>query len=336
MADHASSATLLERARALQAERDFPALAALLAPIERETLRAEPELGLLLAEAWRRGGERDAALALVRELEPLCRWRGNDRLYRGRANLEGILLFERGDVAGAEAQWCHLVDAAAEGGDDEFSARANQNLGIIYTLTDRREQALASQERAIIAYQRLGHLRGLAQAHNNLAISYREIGFWPEADQAFRQARGYARADGSEDELGRIELESSLLAAMRGDGELGAVTAERALGRFRRLREPAGVAEALRVLGVVALWGGRPDEAASRLGEALEAARRLHLRLLEAETLEALAALAAQRDGEAEAARLRAQAEALFAELGAVQWGVRIRAQLNEHMNAER
>ena len=329
-----TAVSLLEQARALQAGRDYPGLAALLGPVPRAQLLLEPELGVLLAEAWRRGGERARALELAGELEPVCGRRGNDRLSRERSNLEGILLFESGELAGAEAEWRRLLDASSRAGDEEFVARANQNLGIIYTLTDRWEEALASHERAIVAYQRLGYLRGLAQAHNNLAISYREMGFPDEADQAFRQALAFARTDGSEDELGRIEQEWALLTGMRGDAALASVTAERSLRRFRSLGEPAGAGDALRVLGVVALWDGRLEPARTRLEEALRLARELHLRLLEAETVEALAARAAAAGDEAAADRLRLEGETIFVELGASQWGSQIRRQLAARMPA--
>ncbi len=324
----ATALTLLEQARALVAGRDYPGLVTLLGPVPREQLLAEPELGFLLAEAWRRAGERARALELARALEPVCRRRGNDRLYRERSNLEGILLFESGDLGGAEAEWRRLLDAASRAGDEEFVARANQNLGILYTLAARWEEALASYERAIVAYQRLGYLRGLAQAHNNLAISYREMGFPDEADQAFRQAQDFARSDGSQDELGRIEQEWALLTAIRGDAAVARVTAERSLRRFRELGEPAGAGDALRVLGIVALWDARLEQARTRLEEALRLARELHLRLLEAETVEALAALALAAGDQGAAEVLRVEGERIFAELGATQWGMQIRRQL--------
>lgn len=322
---------LLEQARALRVARDYPGLAALLGSVARQELLAEPELGFLLAESWRRAGERGRALELARELEPVCARRGNDRLFRDRSNLEGILMYELGDLAGAEHEWARLLDASSRAGDDEFVGRATQNLGIIYTLAGRREEALATHERAIVAHQRLGYLRGLAQAHNNLAITYRELGFLDEADQNFRQAFAFARADRSEDELGRIEQEWALLTAMKGDAALAAVKAERALRRFRVLGEPASAGDALRVLGIIALWSGRLDIAGERLQEALRLACELHVRLLHAETLEALAALASAEGRDREAAGLQAQGERIFLELGAREWGAQIRTQLAAH-----
>ncbi len=323
----APSSALLAQARELQARRDFTALVELLSATGRSELLAEPELGFLLAEGWRRGGERTRALDLAQALGPECMARGNDRLFRSRSNLEGILLFELGRVEEARAEWQRLLDAASRAGDEEFVARANQNLGILQTLTGQRSAALASQERAIISYRKLGHLRGLAQANNNLAISYREMDFPDDADAAFRTALEYARADGSEDEVARIEEEWALLKAMRGDTQVATMTAERSLERFRRLGEPAGEGDALRILGIIALWAGRGDEAEHLLGRALAIAQERHLRLLEAETLEAQAALAVQSGRRKAAGSMRHVAEGIFEELQAVEWGRQIRAQ---------
>lgn len=328
MSEAGSLSSLLQEARARQAARDYPGLLERLSGADPGALLEDPELGFLLAEALRRAGERERALELARDLEPVCLRRGNDLLFRRRSNLEGILLFELGDVDGAEAEWGRLLDASSRAGDEEFIARANQNLGIIQTLMGQREAALASHERAIISYQRLGYMRGLAQAHNNLAISYREMGFADEAGAAFRQALEFARADGSQDEVARIEQEWALLEAMRDDGRLAQVMAERSLRRFRELGEPAGEGDALRVLGIVALWDGRLEEARERLDEAAAIARERHLRLLEAETLEARAALADAREDESRGASLRCDAEKIFAELHAVEWGRQIRARL--------
>lgn len=43
----------------------------------------------------------------------------------------------------------------------------NNNFGVVYTLRGEPERALLSYGRATAACQRLGYLRGLAQAHVN-------------------------------------------------------------------------------------------------------------------------------------------------------------------------
>ncbi len=323
---------VLERARALEADRDYVGLARLMERLPATELLAEPELAYLLADARRRAGDRRGALELARALLPACQRRGNDRLYRRRSNLEAICLFELGELDGAEAEWGRLLDAATVAGDDALVARASQNLGIVLTVTGRREEAVVMHERAIAAHQRLGDARGLAQAHNNLAIAYRDLGLFAEADRAFRRAMAHAQADRSDDELGRIEQEWSLLLAARGEVAVAEVTAMRSLGRFRLLGQAVGAADTMRVLGIIALWDGRPLEARVRLGQALLRARELHARLLEAETLAALACVAHLEGDPAAYRRDEALAGAIFEELSAVAWGRRVREQLLEQL----
>ena len=77
------------------------------------------------------------------------------------------------------------------------------------------------------------------------------------------------------------------------------------------------------------MWDGRLAEAKQQLEGALAIARARRLRLLEAESLEALAAVVQATGGGGSAAALRCDAEMIFEELRAVEWGRQIRAQLS-------
>jgi tetratricopeptide (TPR) repeat protein len=321
-------ASLLERARELYGARDYPGLVELLLPLEAGELLETPVLGFYLADAWQRGGERARALSLLAELAPVCARRGNDLLYRDRLNLEGVILFGLGRIEEAEDAWRRLLSAATRAGDDNFDARANNNLGVIYTLLGDREAALASYARAITAYQRLGYVRGLAQAHQNQAITYREMDLWREAEHHFQRAIDYALADGSADENARARQERSLLLCYQGQRGLAALTARHALREWERLDNPAGVGDSHRVLGTIALAGRDWDRARAEAEEGLGFARRLHDPLLEAESCELLATVAVARDAGAGAEPLRSRAEELFASMGAGAWGSQLRQRL--------
>src|SRR5690606_6128620 len=202
------------RARTLHEERDPAALAMLFDGVDRTSIVTSPSLSFCLADAWRRVGRGTDAIALLQDAEPAFARHGNDVLHRHRLNLEGMLRFDAGDVAAAESCWRSLLAAASEAHDDDFIARANNNLGVIYTLHGRWEEAIASYERAMVAYRSTGRRRGLAQAHQNLGITYRELDFAPKADHHFVQAIRYASADASEDEIARAEQERALLIYM--------------------------------------------------------------------------------------------------------------------------
>lgn len=124
---------LLRRSRHAWERRNRAALVASLGPLPAAGLEAEPALGYFLADALHRLGERDRALDLVRRPAPAFARRGNDRLARERLNLEGVLLFGRGDLAGAEEAWSRLLHDAMRAGDAEDAAAQSSRAEEIFT-----------------------------------------------------------------------------------------------------------------------------------------------------------------------------------------------------------
>ncbi|HEX6309977.1 MAG TPA: tetratricopeptide repeat protein [Longimicrobiales bacterium] len=324
-----AQSSLEARARELHEERDPAALALLLAGTDRSVVIASPSFAFWLADAWRRLGRGAEALALLAEAAPAFARYGNDALHRHRLNLEGMLRFDAGEVAAAESSWRALLAAASEAADDDFVARANNNLGVICTLHGRWQEAITCYERALVAYRSIGRRRGLAQAHQNLAITYRELDFAPKADHHFLQAIRYASVDASEDEIARAEQERALLIYIaQHDAALARATAQRALTRFEQLGERGATADTLRVLGIIEIGEGQLERATRLLNSALERARDARLPIVEAETLEALAAVLEQRRDVQLAATLRRDAEHLFGRIGATAWGRRTRSRI--------
>jgi tetratricopeptide (TPR) repeat protein len=323
---HVDVVPLSDQLRALHEARDAAALVRLLEPVARADITSQPRIAFYLADSWRRVGRRQEALDLLVEAAPAFDRRGNDALHRLRLNLVGMICFDIGRIADAEHAWRTLLEDASDAGDGEHVARANQNLGAIYTLHVRTEEAIASYERAMAAYRMLGHRRGLAQCHHNLGLTYRELHFGPKADHHFLQAIRYAIAGDSEDEIARAEQERALLIYLeRNDAPLARITVRRALDRFTAMAESAGIGEALRVLGLIELGEGLDEASRGHFRLALRQADATNNRLLEAETLEAVAVLE-ERDGDTETAHdLRNRAADLFAALGAPEWGRRER-----------
>ena len=316
---------LLAQARSLEEARDYAGIVALLEP-PGDTHLAEPELGYRLAYAWRRVGRSRDALALAEALEAPVRRRAEAPLARRRVSLEAMLRYDVGDVSRAEQLWERLAAESTEAADHFLAAAAFNNLGVVRTLQDRPEEALASYNRALLASRRLGDRRGLAQAHQNLAILYREKGLGSQADSHFRQAIGHARASGSEDVLGRAEEERALLFLDGDDEPMARLAAGRALERLGGIGDVGGAGEARRVLGIAALRRG--DRAAARrfFREALDDAAGSGSALLRAETLEALALLEAVESGGDRAEGHRREASDIFEAMGAAAWGRRIRS----------
>jgi tetratricopeptide (TPR) repeat protein len=310
---------LLQEARDLYRARDYAATAALIEQADAARRVSQPELGFLLAASWRQLGRSAEALGLAVELtDPILR-RGTVRLGLRRLNLEAMLRFEAGAVSAAEMLWQHLHGRASEADDAEYVAHASNNLGVVYTLQTRMDEALAAYERALVAYQRMGERLGLGQAHQNLGIAHRVSDRFDHADEHFESARYHATAATDDRLLGRVESERSMLLARRGDHRLADATARRARSRLQLVGDRAGTGEALRAAGLIAIAAGKPDAALEPLGQALEIARATGHALLEAETLLGLS-LARAATGSAYAEATRSSAEAVFERIGAMQW----------------
>lgn len=273
----------LESARRLYAAHDWAELIRWASELPREALSAEPELGFRYADALRRVGRSEAALALVEEIEPAVRRDGDRRLLLEYVNVRGVVLFEMGRMADAEVWFCELLERGTEWEDNEFAARAANNLGVLANVRGRKELALTGYQRALAAYFRLGYDRGLAQTHHNLAVSYRDLGFDRDADAHLQRAISYARRSGSEDVIAFAESERANLCARAGDHRLAERLGRSALKRFESLGDPLGRAEALRVLAAVARAAGRDRLATTRLDEALRVAEAHSDALLRAE-----------------------------------------------------
>ena len=327
MSDGASpSAHLLSDARAYAQEGSYGEVVRLLEAVPRDQLLAEPELGYHLAYAWRRTGAALEALRLCEDLDVPVRRSAAEWLIRRRLNLEAMLRFDHGDIPRAEELWNAVIEYASAGDDQALLSAAHNNLGVIHTLRDRVDSALAAYHRALLAAQRLGDRRGVAQAHQNLAILFREMNLLQDADEHFGRALREARLASSDDVRGRVEEERALLLLDLRDIPLAEVTAQRALDILTGIDDLPGQGEALRVLGIIALRQGSAGEARSHLDRARDLALLVHNPLLHAETLEALALLeAAQGDDDASHAH-QEEATSLFTAMHAGPWGQRIRA----------
>ena len=315
----------LESVRGAFDAGNYQAVVQTLARLPRDMLLQAPEQAYMLADAARRVGGYDDFADLLSDVVEAARDQDNATLLCRALNLHGVVLLERGQAAAAERAWCDLVSVASAADDPHFVARASNNLGVAAILNMRLETAIANFQRAISSCLRLGYARGCAHAHQNLGIIYREMDHVQEAHKHFENAITFARTADCIDDIARAEQEAALLMVYAGeDLELAEQYATQALDRFSQLKQPAGTAEALRAVGVVALARRRLDEAQQALAEALRIAQDLQLRILGAETMLGLAHLARLQNDAPRCYTLQQQAGKIFSEAGAQSWGEQV------------
>ena len=318
----------VEEARQLRASGQWQALVERALPLPDDELLREPELAFLLAVGCRRTGRTARALELLAGVEPEARRRADRRLLAEAVNLAGIALGESGRAAEAEARFGELLESAAEWGDEEATARACNNLGVLANVRGRRDLALTFYQRALAAYQRMGNVRGLSETHHNLGISYRDLAFDREADAHFSRAVELAESQGLDDVVALAEAERAALRVRWHDGRLAAEMAQRALDRFRRVGDPTGAAGAIRILGLAALAQGDAAGGEVRLDEALEVARAHEDSLLHAEVQRDRGFMLRERGDAAGAAEALSDAATHFDRIGAAAEAEALRALL--------
>ena len=291
----------------------------------REFLIAKPEQGFMLADAGRRIGGVADVLSLIDGVVEAARAQRADNVLCNALNLQGVLLLESGHAPAAERAWCDLVVVATEIDSSEFVARASNNLGVTAILAMRLDDAVTSFQRSVAAYMRLNYARGLAQSHQNLGIAFREMDREMDSLGHFERAMTWAYAADCMDDVARAEQELALLLLYAREAPATAeTTARQALERFTELGQPAGRAEALRAIGVIAIARGDDDTARSGLAEALDIARGCGQRLLEAELLLAMAVLPGTNHRHA----LFGDAAVIFDDMGAAPWGAQVRRRM--------
>lgn len=280
--------------------------------------RQESEAALLLAEATLRLGLPERARAWLGDAIPLFETRGDRAALRRGVNMLGAACWELGELDDAESAWDRAILLAQADGDTLLLARATNNLGALANLRGRRENALGMYHLAIPAYQRLGHAVGIAECYHNMAITYRDVRDFAQADEYEQRAIEFAHGAGSERLVALARLGRAEITFRRGDTQLAGASARRVAEDFARLTDPIREGDARRLSGLSHLADGRYDAARQEIALALELAREHQGALVEAESLRALAELESTL-GDVAGARIAAQsAIAIWERLGSV------------------
>jgi tetratricopeptide (TPR) repeat protein len=316
VAAHPAVDGLLTTARAHAATGEWDVVRRLLRT-DWAAAREHPELVTLRGESELRTGHPREARAWLAETLPLVERSGDRAALRRAVNQFGAAELELGALDGAERAFGRALELGRLDGDDLVVARATNNLGLIANIRGQRGEALSLYQLAVPAYQRLGHLVGLAESHHNMAISYRDLGQLQSADDYERRAIDYAREAGGGPVLALAHLGRAELALLAGDAGLAEVAARRMADHFAAVPDQIREAEALRVVGAAAVAQEKIDIAADAVDRGLALARSYGSALLEAELLYVRAALGRSIGDDDRAETDTTAAAAIYERLGA-------------------
>jgi tetratricopeptide (TPR) repeat protein len=246
---------------------------------------ASSELLMLRGEAYLRIGDAMGARAWLSAALSVARSRQDRIAERALWNQLGVACFELGILDEAEDAFLHALDLGRRDGDDLLVARASNNIGMIANIRGQRDLAVGHYQLAIPAYQRLGHVRGLAETYHNLALTAREQALLDVSDDYERRAIEFAeqaRVDRLQ-VMGEIGLAE--ICMLRGDAALAEKRSLHAANRCRELHDAVNEADALRIAGAARLATGRSLGAGRPLDRAVSLAREHGAALIEAESL---------------------------------------------------
>jgi len=228
--------------------------------------RQAPEWYLLSAMAsWRLG---DFAASRQQAFEARARFRAvGDADGEMRAvNVAAAGAFGLGELQEAQDGFSRALELAKQRGDELMVARCANNLGNIALYLGQHEGALGYYRRARTGFTRLGFEHGVAETWINAAITYRDRRRYEDALRAADHALEAAERAASARLIAEAQANRGAAMMGLGDPELGRAQLERSLILARSERDRLAEADILRLLSRAARVAGAGAEAV-RLGE---------------------------------------------------------------------
>lgn len=283
-----NAADLLDRAQRAEREghraraRQFYESALWAAP---ETLTAERCGAALLgaARTHHLDGHSDVALDCLTAALAVAEANRDDRAVGAVLNVHAVLLWQQGRLDEAEQLYRRAQDCAVRAADRRLEAMVAQNLGIIAAVRGEFADALVHYERSLGAYRALGQVPQLCGVLNNIGMVHTDLGRWPEAEAAFREA--VEASDAAGDVVTRVLIDVNIaeLAIAREDYAAARAVCTDSLARARRIGDERAEAELRKHLGVVARETGDLALAEQHFDRADAIARARENVLLQAE-----------------------------------------------------
>src|SRR5689334_8415325 len=237
-------------------------------------LEGRTAFALLAAEAHGRLGDHPEAQRWAELVLQLARTRGERQAELRALNYKGAIALRHGDVDQAELRCADALMLARGLQDHTAEARCLNNLGIIAFLRGDPGAALANYQLALAAYQQAGVVRGIAETHHNIGISWRELGDHRRALAAAEQAVRLARELQDDSLLGLALTGRAETHLVMGDAELAAAELTRAADAYQRVQFDAGLPEVWRLQAGVARARGDTPAAIALLEQAARLATR--------------------------------------------------------------
>ncbi len=319
-----------ERADALAGESRWGDLLAFLDRLPARERLASTAVAYRFGEALYHLGRMESLARHAEAFEAAAR-QGRDVAGIMRAlNLGGIAAFELGRPEEARQAFESLMALAEAEQDQDMLARSSLNLGAIANLEGSPAAALSLYQLALPLFHRLGQTRGMSQTHQSLAMSYRDLRRYAEAEDEYREAVRLGLGFGYTPIVAMAVIGRAEILVLRGDPQTALGLVEWGLHLSRQLGDPISEGTGYRVRAQARMAQALVAEAAEDLDEALRLARSTKNPLLEAETLRDLGRLAIHSGDELAARGHFSSAGEAFGRLGSAHAVLELRRELEQ------
>ncbi|MFN0182033.1 MAG: tetratricopeptide repeat protein [Gemmatimonadales bacterium] len=277
----------------------------------------EPKNQLLAATAANRLGRVVQAHPLAEAANAGFRERHDAHGQLRSANLLGVIAFEQGRLADADAAFGLALRLAETTGDQLMAARIWNNVASVAHLRGDDQAALEAYRRALDTYRTLGNDRGIAETQHNLGLRLRQLGAYAEARVAVDEATQHAAAVGDPSLDALILIGSAELELAERDWALAAADLDRAAELATTAGNVLRIADVAKLKAVLALETGNAERARHQasVGATVAASQCHELIRMECTAVKARALRRLGRTAEAEASRTKV--ESGFRALGA-------------------
>jgi HD-GYP domain-containing protein (c-di-GMP phosphodiesterase class II) len=244
---------------------------------------ARPDIMRWVGEVHRERGELDAATDWTTRSRAEADAEGLIDRIASALNSLGIIATMRGDLEDGARLFMDARAIAESLGDGQIVAMADQNLGTIANIRGNPNSALMSYRSALTKYQQLKDTLRATRALHNMGMAHVDLNELEAADRSFREAAKLASTSGERMMVGRVELYRAAVHLRRSRYEDAFASIATSLEIFTGLKVRPSIAEAYKLYGVLYAKTGKPRQAHTHLGLALDIARSCENRLLQAE-----------------------------------------------------
>ena len=228
-------------------------------------------------------GETGVALDILEAALASATARGSDADCARAAALRARVLWETGDLVGANDDAVRARDWARCAGDAREAAAGLRTLAALAVARGALSEGIALYEECLAELRSLGHVSELSATLLSVAELYDDARRWDAADQSFQEAASVAAGIGQPGAALDAELRHAELLARRGDLERAEAACNRAVETTRRLRDPRANAMVARTAAMLARESGDFERAEERLAVVETALRDFPDPLLAAE-----------------------------------------------------